>query len=85
MATQESITLLHLSDTQFGRNHCFGRRNLPEPDAHFDTLLERLTDDLRVLEDHGVKPQLIVVSGDPSPDTLDGGPYSLLLRLQRPI
>ena len=47
------ITLLHLSDTQFGRNHRFGRLALPPPDDSFDTLLTRLGDDLGSLKkDH---------------------------------
>ena len=59
------ITLLHLSDTQFGHNHRFGRLALPPPDDSFDTLLTRLGDDLRLLEkDHRLQPDLIVLSGD---------------------
>ena len=51
---------------QFGRNHRFGRLGLPGADADFDTLLQRLTDDLASLRDseHGLKPDLLVVSGD---------------------
>jgi hypothetical protein len=52
------------TDTQFGRNHRFGNLGLPEPDARFDTLFQRLSDDLAVLEREGVKPPLIVLSGD---------------------
>jgi hypothetical protein len=40
-----SLTILHISDMQFGRHHQFG----PEPDAppnEFDTLLERIWDDI---------------------------------------
>src|SRR5204863_7554472 len=64
MIANESLTLLHVSDPQFGRNHRFGNLGLPEPDAKFDTLFQRLSDDLSVLEREGVNPQLIVVSGD---------------------
>lgn len=59
------ITLLHLSDTQFGRNHRFGRLSLPPPDDSFDTLLTRLGDDLQLLKkDYGLQPDLVVLSGD---------------------
>jgi len=54
---RESITLLHVSDMQFGRHHRFGGLD-------YDTLFQRLSDDLHVLEKEGVHPQLIVVSGD---------------------
>src|SRR6266542_2411895 len=61
---KEPITVLHLSDTQFGRHHRFGNLGLPEPDAPFDTLFQRLSDDLAVLDGEAVKPQVIIVSGD---------------------
>jgi 3',5'-cyclic AMP phosphodiesterase CpdA len=64
MAVQESITILHLSDPQFGKNHRFGNLGLTEVDAQFDTLFQRLSDDLAFLEKDKVKPQLVVVSGD---------------------
>ncbi|MFM8330663.1 MAG: metallophosphoesterase family protein, partial [Candidatus Methylumidiphilus sp.] len=69
------ITLLHLSDTQFGRhhrfdndrfgNHRFGNLQSTDPDEAFDTLLSRLTDDLRDLrKDHGLQPQAVLLTGD---------------------
>jgi len=64
MAVQESITILHLSDPQFGKNHRFGNLGLTEADAQFDTLFQRPSDDLAFLEKDKVKPQLVVVSGD---------------------
>jgi predicted MPP superfamily phosphohydrolase len=67
MANRRPITLLHLSDLQFGRNHAFGRQNLPPPDAKFDSLLEKLKDDLNGLrddQDHKLIPDLVIVSGD---------------------
>jgi hypothetical protein len=64
MTARESLTLLHVSDPQFGRNHRFGNLGLTEPDAKFDTLFQRLSDDLAVLEKQEVHPQLIIVSGD---------------------
>jgi WD40 repeat protein/3',5'-cyclic AMP phosphodiesterase CpdA len=61
----DSVTLLHVSDMQFGRNHRFGRLGALDPDASFDTLLQRLTDDLEVLKkEPGLTPQIVVVSGD---------------------
>ena len=65
MPSNRPITLLHLSDTQFGRNHRFEGLDLPPPDNSFDTLLERLKQDLRGLtKDHGLRPDLVVLSGD---------------------
>jgi len=65
MHRHRAITLLHISDTQFGRNHRFGRLGLPEPDAPFDTLFARLRDDLEYLKnDHGLAPDLVIASGD---------------------
>jgi 3',5'-cyclic AMP phosphodiesterase CpdA len=60
-----SITLLHLSDLQFGKEHAFGgRARLPE-DGRFDTLLQRLSDDLEGLQrDEGLVPDVVVVTGD---------------------
>lgn len=41
MPTQ-MLTLLHLSDTQFGRYHRFGNLGSTKPDEAFDSLLTRL-------------------------------------------
>lgn len=61
----EPITLLHVSDMQFGRNRRFGRLSRYDPDASFDTLLRRMTDDLDGLKlTPGLIPQLVVASGD---------------------
>ena len=58
------LTLLHLSDTQFGRNHRFAGTTLPSQND-FDNLLIRLTDDLqRLQQDYQLRLDLIVVSGD---------------------
>src|SRR5690349_4888851 len=65
MPTASALTILHLSDMQFGRNHLFGRLNLPPPDAQFDSLFARLRDDLETLQrEHGLTPDLLVISGD---------------------
>lgn len=65
MGSPRSITLLHLSDLQFGHNHRFGNLAAGDPDAEFDSLLRRLEDDLQRLRDgEGLKPDFVVVSGD---------------------
>ncbi len=62
---RDSVTLLHLSDTQFGRNHRFGNLRATTEDGKFETLLKRLEIDLALLKkDHGVVPEAIMVTGD---------------------
>jgi hypothetical protein len=39
MASAPGVTLLHVSDTQFGRNHRFGRLSSEDLDETFDSLL----------------------------------------------
>ncbi|OQW91712.1 MAG: hypothetical protein BWK79_16280 [Beggiatoa sp. IS2] len=57
----ENITILHLSDMQFGINHRF----FGKEDTEFDSLLERLHIDLSGLKkDHNLKPDLVILSGD---------------------
>src|SRR5947207_1561741 len=51
---RDAVTLLHLSDIQFGRNHRFGNLQAGDPDAKFDTLFSRLSDDLSILIADGV-------------------------------
>jgi len=52
--TRSSVTLLHLSDPQFGRHHRFGTKE------KFETLLRRLEEDLRGLrESKGLHPDLL--------------------------
>ena len=58
----DAITLLHVSDPQFGRFHRFG--NLGAADDDLETLFGRLDVDLGKLQAQGVEPQLVVVSGD---------------------
>ncbi len=65
MPSRDSITILHVSDMQFGRNHRFGNLAAGDPDAELDTLFTRLDDDLKLLaKTPGVRPELVVVSGD---------------------
>ena len=65
MPERSAITLLHLSDPQFGKHHLFGGNGLTSADRDYDTLFRRLHDDLELLgEDPGLHPDLIVVTGD---------------------
>ncbi len=61
---RDAVTLLHLSDIQFGRNHRFGNLQAGDPDAKFDKLFTRLTDDLSILSAESVRPDVLIVSGD---------------------
>ena len=62
---RDSVTLLHLSDTQFGRNRRFGNLRATADDGKFETLIKRLEIDLAQLKkDHGVIPDAIMVTGD---------------------
>ncbi len=59
------LTILHVSDMQFGRHHLFGGNGLTPSDRAEDTLFRRLHDDLSGLaDDHGLRPDLLVVTGD---------------------
>ncbi|MBK9261615.1 MAG: HipA N-terminal domain-containing protein [Polyangiaceae bacterium] len=59
MSEPRTVTLLHLSDLHFGRYHRFSS------DGGQDSLLERLRVDLDGLRaNEGLRPDLIIVSGD---------------------
>ncbi len=58
------LTILHVSDTQFGPHHLFGGNGLTPADRARDTLFRRLHDDLSGLAADGLRPDLIVVTGD---------------------
>ena len=61
----DAVTLLHVSDPQFGKNHIFGGNGDTPADQAYDTLVVRLKDDLEQLRDsHGLRPDLMVVTGD---------------------
>ncbi|MBL9181922.1 MAG: pentapeptide repeat-containing protein [Verrucomicrobiaceae bacterium] len=65
---RDAITILHLSDMQFGKNHSFGTYG-PERKAvaelTHDTLLAGLIQDLDDLKrDFGLQPDVVVVTGD---------------------
>lgn len=58
MPESHAITLLHLSDPQFGPRHRF-------TGAGLDSLLGRLRDDLQDMRDrHGLAPDLALITGD---------------------
>jgi 3',5'-cyclic AMP phosphodiesterase CpdA len=64
MSEKKSITILHLSDIQFGANHRFGV-DVKTVDGSIETLLGRFTDDLKEMrDDYGLTPELIVLTGD---------------------
>ncbi len=64
-ARVSELTVLHLSDTQYGREHLFGGNGLTSADRSHDTLFNRLHDDLSALADaHGLRPDLMIVTGD---------------------
>jgi uncharacterized protein YjbI with pentapeptide repeats/3',5'-cyclic AMP phosphodiesterase CpdA len=59
------LTVLHLSDTQFGKQHLFGGNGLADADRDRDSLFGRLHADLaKVGGSHGLWPDLVVVTGD---------------------
>jgi 3',5'-cyclic AMP phosphodiesterase CpdA len=59
------VTILHVSDPQFGKNHIFGGNGLTPQDKAEDTLFARLHADLEQLAgDPGLRPDLLVVTGD---------------------
>ena len=61
---KKSITILHLSDIQFGVNHRFGM-DVDTFDGKWDTLLERLKLDLdEMKKDFHLQPDLVVITGD---------------------
>ncbi|HUN36123.1 MAG TPA: pentapeptide repeat-containing protein [Trebonia sp.] len=59
------LTILHVSDPQFGKNHLFGGNGLTTADQAADTLFGRLHRDLgRLAAMDGLRPDLMVVTGD---------------------
>jgi 3',5'-cyclic AMP phosphodiesterase CpdA len=63
MAGKQSITILHLSDMQFGKHHEFPEQEMPR--SEFDSLLGRLCKDVddRRKEEH-LEPDLLICTGD---------------------
>jgi WD40 repeat protein/3',5'-cyclic AMP phosphodiesterase CpdA len=59
------LTVLHVSDTRFGRSHLLGGNGLTEAGRAQDTLFRRLHEDLSGLaSEHDLRPDLMVVTGD---------------------
>lgn len=60
----DSITVLHISDMQFGKFHRFVEKNGDLPNAQ-DNLFTRLVDDLKQLAtDNKLRPDMIICTGD---------------------
>src|SRR5712671_6820969 len=60
----DAITILHISDMQFGKFHRFAEKSGNPPNPH-DTLTTRLIDDLKFLtKQQGLTPELIICTGD---------------------
>ena len=65
MGSKPALTILHLSDLQFGKNHLFGRTGLLPSDVDMDTLQHRIKEDLSYLiESYKLAPDLVVITGD---------------------
>ncbi|MGC5012059.1 metallophosphoesterase [Streptosporangium sp. DT93] len=65
MTGRRSITILHVSDMQFGREHRFGAEGITEGDRKHSSLAARLLDDVAWLRsEHNLRPDLVVASGD---------------------
>ncbi len=64
----DDITILHLSDLQFGRNHRY-----PKGRDSYQTLFAKLSEDLDLLaEKHGLRPDTVIVTGDVAERSLEG-------------
>ncbi len=62
---RDELTILHVSDTQFGAHHLFGGNGLTASDRAEDTLFGRLHRDLADLaRQDRLRPDLLVVTGD---------------------
>lgn len=61
------LTVLHLSDVQFGMNHRFAGAEAVGPDELYNTLLARVIEDLTSLRDEDntrLRPDLLLLTGD---------------------
>jgi len=59
------VTILHVSDMQFGAQHRFGADGITPGDRRNSTLAARLLGDLEHLSgEYGLAPDLVVGSGD---------------------
>ena len=63
--SRAELTILHISDMQFGAHHLFGSNGLTSSDMAEGTLFSRLHQDLAALAgEYGLRPDLMVVTGD---------------------
>jgi 3',5'-cyclic AMP phosphodiesterase CpdA len=63
--SSSELTVLHMSDPQFGENHLFGGNGLTPAEPTHDILFRYLHDDLATIADeHGLRPDLMIVTGD---------------------
>ena len=61
-----NLTILHLSDIQYGRHHVDKdtKREPLYPDSNYNAQLKKMIVDLDILAKNNVKPNFIVISGD---------------------
>lgn len=76
MAGRDQITILHLSDLQFGNNHRFEQTDISSltgqtkmwgtRNSCYDTLLLRIATDLKDLlkKNKGLTPEMMILTGD---------------------
>jgi 3',5'-cyclic AMP phosphodiesterase CpdA len=61
----DPITILHISDPQFGKNHAFGGHGHLPSDRLADELGARILEDLQNLRrTPGLQPDIILLTGD---------------------
>jgi 3',5'-cyclic AMP phosphodiesterase CpdA len=61
----DPITILHISDPQFGKNHLFGTHGHLPSDKIADSLSERLLEDLQHLsKTAALRPDILLLTGD---------------------
>jgi 3',5'-cyclic AMP phosphodiesterase CpdA len=63
--SRAGLTILHISDTRFGKHHLFGGNGFTPADQADDMLFSQLHRDLAQLADaDGLRPDVLVVTGD---------------------
>src|SRR5262249_43589925 len=62
--TGRPVTILHLSDLQFGADHPFGGNGLLDPELHAESLRQELYSDLDGIVGETGPPGLVLVTGD---------------------
>jgi len=65
MTNKKSITLLHLSDIQFGINHRFELKDISDKNFDLNNIFDRLTIDINKLNnEYNIHPDIVIVTGD---------------------